>query len=204
MVFVGRQIVPNGNLLEDAFLAPLLASDVLRDNNVQVFPLIVPRPQLNRRARSCGGPNCVERGATGGLTMENYPRAKPRWVSLFGDEEVAKIGSADDQTVKVQQDDKGLILNVDIRDYRPEEVKVTVENSKRMIRIEGDHEEKSEDGNTYIKRQFVRQFPLPEGCRPDKVVSNLSKEGILMVTAPKEEENKEEVEERNVPIQMET
>ena len=36
------------------------------------------------------------------------------------------------------------------------------------------------------QRQFSRKWTLPPNCDPDKVQSNLSSDGILMVTCPKE------------------
>ena len=62
------------------------------------------------------------------------------------------------------------------------------------IVIEGKHEEKdveSKDGPTSFKHQavvhnqFRRQYSLPPQCDPLRVSSNLSRDGILVVTAPK-------------------
>ena len=77
---------------------------------------------------------------------------------------------------------------------RPDEIKVSVNNS--TLSVEANHEEKSEDGNKYVARRFARKYTLPTGCKAENVVSNLSADGVLMITAPKLAiEDK-----RNVPI----
>ena len=69
-----------------------------------------------------------------------------------------------------------------------------------MISVEARHEEKSEAGEVMVSRMMSRQYPLPAQARPAQVVSNLSKDGILVVTVPKSQHVKQD--ERNVPIAM--
>ena len=48
-------------------------------------------------------------------------------------------------------------------------------------------------------RYFARKYTLPQGCNAENVLSNLSADGVLMITAPKLAiENK-----RSVPITQE-
>jgi len=69
--------------------------------------------------------------------------------------------------------------------------------------VEAKHEEKSDDGiSRYISRQFVRKYTLPEGCIPDKVTSNLSSDGVLVINAPKKTSNAIPDHGRSVPITM--
>merc|ERR1712013_314802 len=42
-----------------------------------------------------------------------------------------------------------------------------------------------EDGGGYIQRSFSRSYTLPKEAEADKMVSNLSSEGILVITTPK-------------------
>ena len=80
-------------------------------------------------------------------------------------------------------------VTLDVPQYKPEELKVTVVNN--ILSIEGKHsEDKSEQDDksacsSSVMRQFSRKWTLPADCDPDKVMSNLSSDGILMVTAPK-------------------
>lgn len=73
-------------------------------------------------------------------------------------------------------------VNVDVQHFAPEDISVTVVNG--YIVIEGKHEERL-DEHGYVSRQFVRRYPLPEGCLPDTVESKLSSDGVLTVTAPR-------------------
>ena len=47
----------------------------------------------------------------------------------------------------------------------------------------------------------MRKYTLPTGCRMASVVSNLSSDGVLMITAPKNV-SIEAAEAKNVPIQL--
>jgi crystallin alpha B len=51
--------------------------------------------------------------------------------------------------------------------------------------VEGKHEEKAEDGSRMVARQFVRKYTLPQGAKPEDVTSNLSSDGVLVITAKK-------------------
>ena len=67
--------------------------------------------------------------------------------------------------------------------YRPDELKVHTENN--MVVVDGKHEERSADGRKVTCRQFRRAYRLPEGAKAEDVASNLSKDGVLVITAPK-------------------
>ena len=54
-----------------------------------------------------------------------------------------------------------------------------------LIFSPGKHEDKSEDGKMINIRQFHRIYSLPEGVTDKDVVSNLSADGVLVVTAKK-------------------
>ena len=93
------------------------------------------------------------------------------------------------QVIKVKENDNKFEVTLDVPQYRPEELKVTVVNN--VLSIEGKHaEDKSDKGeeaafSSSVMRQFSRKWTLPSQCDPDQVISNLSSDGILMVTAPK-------------------
>ncbi|KAJ8981217.1 hypothetical protein NQ317_004159 [Molorchus minor] len=73
--------------------------------------------------------------------------------------------------------------NLDVQQFKPEEisVKVTGENT---ITIEGKHEERP-DEHGHIYRHFVRRYVLPKTCDVGRVESRLSSDGVLTITAPK-------------------
>jgi len=87
----------------------------------------------------------------------------------------------EDQIMRTKDNDKSYEVSLDVHQYRPDELKVNVEGKE--LTVEAKHEEKGE-GN-FVSRQFKRTVTLPEGCDAKTVTSNLSSDGVLMVTAPK-------------------
>jgi len=59
-----------------------------------------------------------------------------------------------------------------------------VKKIEKNIIVEAKHEEKK-DEHGFISRQFVRRYVLPVSHDPLEVVSTLSSDGVLTVTAPK-------------------
>ncbi len=60
------------------------------------------------------------------------------------------------------------------------------------VKTEGDvlvilakHETQTESGGSFVSKQFEQRFSLPSGVKPDAIVSSLSKDGMLTVTAPR-------------------
>lgn len=110
------------------------------------------------------------------------------------------------EVIKVKQDDGKFEVTLDVSDYKPEELKVTTVNN--VLSIEGKHEQHQEDskdtsnstafGSSSVMKQFSRKWTLPKDADPNDVVSNLSSDGILMVTAPRKGQ---QALNHNVPIQ---
>nr|AGT28485.1 heat shock protein beta-1 [Pseudodiaptomus annandalei] len=112
-----------------------------------------------------------------------FPR---RWMlpSLskgFGDLELFK--DKDTQVIRIKDDNNKFEVGLDTSEYRPDELKVSVNSGE--VKVEGKHEEKTEKGNRMVMRQFSRRYSLPKGVRPEDVTSNLSSDGVLVVTASK-------------------
>ncbi|KAK9871914.1 hypothetical protein WA026_015162 [Henosepilachna vigintioctopunctata] len=84
----------------------------------------------------------------------------------------------------IQQDKEKFQVILDIQQFAPEEI--TVKTSGRSIVVEGKHEEK-QDEHGFISRHFVRRYILPEDHNIEDVISSLSSDGILTVTAPKKQ-----------------
>merc|ERR1712066_930448 len=64
-----------------------------------------------------------------------------------------------------------------------EEIKVSV--NEGVLVVEGKHEEKAEDGSKMVSRMFSRKYTLPPSTKQEEVASNLSSDGVLVITAPK-------------------
>jgi HSP20 family molecular chaperone IbpA len=124
-----------------------------------------------------------------------FPR---RWLmpSLLGGAAAGGLGSdvdkmlrnldifqqrGDDHVIRLTNDDTKFEVSLDTHGFKPEEIKVKVENGQLMV--EGKHEVKEE--NKYVSREFRRSYALPQECQVDAMKSNLSSDGVLVVTAPK-------------------
>ena len=96
-------------------------------------------------------------------------------------------------------DDNKFEVKLDVNHFKPEEIVVkTVDN---YIVISGKHEERA-DKHGFIKREFTRRYALPERCDPEKVVSSLKSDGILIIEAPKSPMYELKGNERLIPIDI--
>lgn len=86
-------------------------------------------------------------------------------------------------------------VNLDVQQFKPEELKVKVADG--YIVIDGKHEERS-DQHGFISRQFTRRYKIPENVDEAKLSSHLSSDGVLTLTAPIN--MKEEAQGREIPI----
>jgi len=96
-----------------------------------------------------------------------------------------------------QNNEKELTLTFDLKDYKPNELKVTVLDN--VLKIEAKHEENTE-GN-HISKQFVRSYVLPAEYKAKDVQSSLSKSGKLNVIVPKQSSAEKTIV-RDIPIKM--
>ena len=73
-----------------------------------------------------------------------------------------------------------------------------------VVSIQGKHEEKTDESNSksYVSRHLAKSFTLPQGCKMETVSSNLSKDGLLIVSAPKIDHGSSSFS-RKIPIETE-
>ncbi|XP_055605403.1 protein lethal(2)essential for life-like [Uranotaenia lowii] len=74
-------------------------------------------------------------------------------------------------------------ISLDVQQFAPEEITVKMAGDNSIV-IEGKHEEK-QDEHGYVSRHFVRRYMLPKDHDPEGIVSSLSSDGILTISAPK-------------------
>ncbi|MFH4979584.1 hypothetical protein AB6A40_006293 [Gnathostoma spinigerum] len=96
---------------------------------------------------------------------------------------------------KVVDDKEKFAVEVDVSQFRPEELQVNVKDNELVV--EGHHEERTDEYGK-IERHFVRKYMMPKEARVDAVVSQLNDKGVLSVTAPKTPETENM---RKIPIQ---
>ena len=122
-----------------------------------------------------------------------------KFPSLFGDDGFNSKMSLfkEENVIKVKDDDKAFEITMDTSQYRPDELNVNVIGDS--LTVEAKHTEQSEDGRNLVSKQFVRRYTLPNDCKADLVSSNLSADGVLVISAPKFP-SITEISGRNVPI----
>lgn len=75
---------------------------------------------------------------------------------------------------------KKYTLNLNMKRFQPDELKVKVKN--RRVIIEGKHKE---DEKQILSNHFIQMFELPESCKPEEVTAVYNENGLLTITAPK-------------------
>merc|ERR1712137_1450953 len=76
--------------------------------------------------------------------------------------------------------------------FDDDDFKLIPQLKDEVINIEAKHEEKKSDTNSksFVSKHLARSYTLPQGCKMEDVKSNLSADGILMVSAPKKNTKK--------------
>lgn len=83
---------------------------------------------------------------------------------------------------EIQNDGKNFKVNLDVQQFKPEEVSVKVVDG--YVVVDGKHEERS-DEHGYISRQFTRRYKVPDTVDTAAIKSTLSSDGVLTIGAPK-------------------
>merc|ERR1711963_985976 len=122
-----------------------------------------------------------------------------KWMmpSLWSGEESLKL--SDSSVINLVDDETKLEISLNTAGYQPSELSVNVGDGELVI--EGRHEERSQTGEMMVSRQFRRQYGLPPHTKLNQVVSNLSQDGVLVVTVPKEKRITELKEENKIKME---
>merc|ERR1712121_289882 len=133
--------------------------------------------------------------------MESAMNERFSLSSFFDNDSDFKLPSLnlkDEHELKVVSDNSKLEISLDTSGYKPDELKVTA--GQGVICVEAKHEEKTEAGDVMVSRHMSRVYPLPSNAQPEQVHSNLSKDGVLVISVPKSQQIQQQ--DRNVPIEM--
>ena len=128
------------------------------------------------------------------------PWLMPRkWmIPQLWDEDIFS-SSRDSHLLGLQEDDTKMEISLDTTGYKPDELKVQVRDGE--LSVEGKHEEKSEAGHVMVSRQFSKRYGLPQGAKREAVMSNLSQDGVMVITVPKEKKIEEVKAPENIPVE---
>ena len=105
----------------------------------------------------------------------------------------------DSSVLSYSDSEHKLEISLNTSGYKAEEIKVNINGDE--LCVEGRHEEKSESGHVMVARQFTKSYSLPQGAIKEKVESNLSQDGVLVITVPKEKKIQEIKNERNIAVE---
>lgn len=87
--------------------------------------------------------------------------------------------------VDVGENQKQLQMSLDMKNYKPEEIKVSVKNDELIIK--GERQYKDENRSERIF--FFKSTALPPGTQIEQVQSYFTEDGQLKITAPFLEQN---------------
>merc|ERR1711963_1042170 len=77
------------------------------------------------------------------------------------------------------------LASVAVEGFAPEELSVQVSEDGRSVEVGGRQEDRDDSGAVVASKQFSKTFPIPASVDSESVSSQLSKKGILSVTAEK-------------------
>lgn len=106
------------------------------------------------------------------------------------------LAASQDVGSTIKEEKNKFQINLDVQHFAPEEISVKTVDG--YLVVEAKHDEK-QDEHGFISRSFSRRYPLPEGIEADSVISKLSSDGVLTITAPLKTQPKVS-NERIVPI----
>merc|ERR1712038_579156 len=133
-------------------------------------------------------------------TMDrSWPLLPKQWMlpQLFQDFHLPEM--KDSLMLGLQEEKDKVEVTLDTSGYKPDELKVEIRGGE--LCVEGKHEERSQSGEVMVSRHFSRRFGMPQNVKKEGIVSNLSQDGVMVITMPKEQRI-EEVERGNTPIQV--
>merc|ERR1712038_1444664 len=131
-------------------------------------------------------------------TRDNFGFSSLANINKDFDLDLPKLSQLDADELKVFEAGDKVGLSLDTAGYKPDELKVTA--GRGVVCVEGKHEEKSQSGEVMVSRQMSKQYDLPSSADPAQVTSNLSRDGVLLITIPKIQQQINH--DRNVPITM--
>merc|ERR1712001_268893 len=136
------------------------------------------------------------------LSMDRgWPWLPKQWMlpQLLKDSDFHLPEMRDSLMLGLQEEKDKMEVTLDTSGYKPDELKVEIKEGE--LCVEGKHEERSQTGEVMVSRQFSRRFGMPQNVRKEGIVSNLSQDGVMVITMPKEQRI-EEVERGDTPIQV--
>ncbi len=124
---------------------------------------------------------------------------RPFYMPSFFDDDLFPVvtgGISSMPAVNVREDDKSFMLELAVPGIDKKELKIDV--NEDLLTIASESKNESEENKDGYKRKefsyssFCRSFQIPENVNKEKIEANY-KDGILSVTLPKVEEEKNRI-----------
>jgi len=116
--------------------------------------------------------------------LQSNPQSPTHTLPRSGDTRVMSQSSDMSPKAKVSYDQDKFQVEFNVQDYSPEELSIKTEGD--ILIVQAKHETKTNGGPSYVSKQFEQRFSLPSGVKIEKIASSLSKDGVLTVSAPRE------------------
>lgn len=143
-----------------------------------------------RRMPFSGSLESLRTAGVNGTTATSQETRQSSFASSSRSQTSEEKAFADDR-------DRFIIL-LDVSHFKPEEVKVKIADD--MLIVEASHDEKK-DEHGFVTRSLKRRYPLPKDVDAQAFVSELTKDGMLTIRAPKIDVH-QKAKERVVPVQI--
>ncbi|CAL8123931.1 unnamed protein product [Orchesella dallaii] len=94
-------------------------------------------------------------------------------------------------------------LNIDQR-YKPDEIKVKLDNDNRSLVVEATHQETKDDKNCYSKvnTQMYHKFILPKDVDVEALTCDMNEQGLMVISAPRKLPELKTRQETLIPITL--
>ncbi|CAF1548100.1 unnamed protein product, partial [Rotaria sp. Silwood1] len=137
-------------------------------NNILVIEVPVHNPEAERRVAQAKNENQY-------LSQFGQHRDPHFDYSSF-------LHGSDFQPRIIDKDDnkKQLEMSIEMKNYKPEEIKVSVKNNELIIKGERRHK----DGNSFERSFFFKSTTLPPGTQVKQLQSHLTDDGHMKIEAP--------------------
>ena len=90
--------------------------------------------------------------------------------------------------------DGSVDLSVALRHFSADDVKLELDQEKRVLTVTAEKEKKDENGDVVGKRSFVRTLGLPDDAKMGEITSSFA-EGSLVINVPRNKEESEAITE---------
>jgi HSP20 family molecular chaperone IbpA len=137
-------------------------------NNVLVIEVPINNPEAERRLQQAKDNN---------QSLTQFGQYRDPFFDYPG-----FLGGSDFQSRIVDQgnNQKQLEMSLELKDFKPQEIKVSVKNNELIV--QGEHRHK--DANRSERSFFFKSTTLPPGTQVDQLQSHLGDDGQLKIAAP--------------------